>query len=113
GRARFQGDKSCGSSAGLTNWQRHNAQWSNAACHRSLYSYQTRTAIALAVRHPHIAVTFLPLACTGATIDQGLLGSQRARECLVTRTSVNCQGTVNAQTAELREAINAAKRRQP
>ena len=113
GRARFQGDKSCGSSAGLTTWQRYNAQWSNAACHRSLYSYQTRTAIALAVRHPHIAVTFLPLACSGATIDQGLLGSQRARECLVTRTSVNCQGNVNAQVSELRDALNAAKRRQP
>jgi hypothetical protein len=114
GRARFQGDKSCGTgSSGLTSWQRFNAQWSNAACHRSLYSYQTRTALALAVMHPHIAVTFLPLACTGATIGSGLLGSQRARECLVTRTGVTCQGTVNAQVAELREAITAAKRRQP
>ena len=112
GRARFQGDKSCGSSSGLAPWQRFNAQWSNAACHRSLYSYQTRAALALAVRHPHIAVTFLPLACTGATIDRGLLGSQRARECLVTRTGVTCQGTITGQVAELREAIAAAKKRQ-
>ncbi len=112
GRARFEGDKSCGTGSGLTPWQRFNAQWSNAACHRSLYSYQTRAALALAVRHPHIAVTFLPLACTGATISQGLLGSQRARECLVTRNGVTCQGTVNAQVPELREAITAAKRRQ-
>lgn len=112
GRARFVGDKSCGTSSGLPPWQRFNAQWSNAACHRSLYSYQTRAALALAVRHPHVAVTFLPLACTGATIDRGLLGSQRARECLVTRTDVTCQGTVNAQVAELREAMTAAKRRQ-
>ena len=51
------------------------------ACHRSLYSYQTRTALALAVQYPHIAVTYLPLACTGATIADGLFGSQRAREC--------------------------------
>jgi lysophospholipase L1-like esterase len=112
GRARFPGDKSCGSSSGLAPWQRFNAQWSNAACHRSLYSYQTRAALALAVKHPHIAVTFLPLACTGATIDRGLLGSQRARECLVTRTAVTCQGTINGQVAELREAIAAAKKRQ-
>jgi hypothetical protein len=112
GRARYAGDKSCGTGGGLTPWQRFNAQWSNAACHRSLYSYQTRAALALAVRHPHVAVTFLPLACTGATISQGLLGSQRARECLVTRTGVTCQGTVNAQVAELREAITAARRRQ-
>jgi lysophospholipase L1-like esterase len=113
GRARFQGDKSCGTSGALTQWQRFNAQWSNAACHRSLYSYQTRAALALAVHHPHIAVTFLPLACTGATIDRGLLGSQRARECLVTRNGVTCQGTLNPQVAELREAIAAAKKRQP
>jgi lysophospholipase L1-like esterase len=113
GRARYQGDKSCGTGGGLAPWQRFNAQWSNAACHRSLYSYQTRAALALAVKHPHIAVTFLPLACTGATIDSGLLGSQRARECLVTRNGVTCQGTVNAQVAELRDAITAAKRRQP
>jgi hypothetical protein len=112
GRARFPGDKSCGSSSGLAPWQRFNAQWSNAACHRSLYSYQTRAALALAVKHPHIAVTFLPLACTGATIDRGLLGSQRARECLVTRTAVTCQGTINGQVPELREAITSAKKRQ-
>lgn len=112
GRARFQGDKSCGSGSGLTPWQRFNAQWSNAACHRSLYSYQTRAALALAVKHPHIAVTYLPLACTGATIESGLLGSQRARECLVTRSKVTCQGTVNAQVGELRQAIAAANRRQ-
>jgi lysophospholipase L1-like esterase len=113
GRAGFQGDRTCGTSASLSTWQRYNAQWSNAACHRSLYSYQTRTALALAIKHPHVAVTFLPLACTGATIDSGLLGSQRARECLVTRNSVTCQGTVNAQVSELRDAIGAAKRRQP
>jgi len=112
GRARFQGDKSCGTGGALPQWQRFNAQWSNAACHRSLYSYQARTALALAVRHPHVAVTFLPLACTGATIDRGLLGSQRARECLITRNGVNCQGTVNAQLTELRETMTAAKRRQ-
>ena len=112
GRARFQGDKSCGTGSGLAPWQRFNAQWSNAACHRSLYSYQTRAALALAVKHPHIAVTFLPLACTGATISQGLLGTQRARECLVTRNGVTCQGTVNAQVTELRDAIAAVKRRQ-
>ena len=85
------------------------AQWFNAACHRSLYSYQTRAALALAVQYPHIAVTYLPLACSGATIADGLLGSQRARECLTTKTAMNCQGSVNAQIAELREAMAAAQ----
>ena len=94
-------------------WQRQSALWFNSACHRSLYSYQTRTALALAVQYPHIAVTYLPLACTGATIADGLFGSQRARECLPTKSGANCSGTVSAQLAELREAVTAAKRRQP
>jgi lysophospholipase L1-like esterase len=97
----------------LQNWQRAGAQWMNPACHRSLYSYQTRTALALAVTHPHVSVTYLPLACTGATITNGLLGSQRPRECVVTANGTNCQGAINAQVSELRDAIAAAKRRQP
>ena len=64
------------------------------------------------MRYPHIAVTYLPLACTGATIADGLLGTQRARECPSAK-SATCQGTVNAQIGELREALTAAKRRQP
>src|SRR6201999_1506386 len=90
---------------------RYGAVWFNSACHRSLYSYQTRTAIALAVHYPHIAVTYLPLACTGATIADGLLGAQRAREC-PTAKAATCQGIVNPQISELRDALTAAKRRQ-
>ncbi|MCO5131022.1 MAG: hypothetical protein M9932_10705 [Xanthobacteraceae bacterium] len=112
-RAGYKGGRACGAPAPLQAWQRHSAVWLNPACHRSLYSYQTRTALALAVRFPHIAVTYLPLACTGATIADGLLGPQRARECLVTKSGVDCQGKVNAQLAELRDALAAAKRRQP
>src|SRR5205085_619528 len=74
---------------------------------------QTRTALQLAVQYPHIAVTYLPLACTGATIDYGLFGSQRFRECPPSKSNNTCQGTVNSQLAELREALTAAKRRQP
>jgi hypothetical protein len=109
-RAGYKGGRACGTSGPLQTWQHYGALWLNAACHRSLYSYQTRTALALAVRYPHIAVTYLPLACTGASIPDGLLGSQRARECL---SSAKCQGTVNGQVAELRDALAAAKRRQP
>ncbi len=112
-RAGYKGGRACEAPETLAVWQRHGAQWLNAACHRSLYSYQTRAALALAARYPHIAVTYLPLACTGATIDSGLLGTQRARECLVTKSGSNCQGSVNGQIAELREALAAAKKRQP
>ena len=112
-RAGYKGGRACEAPDLLSVWQRQRALWLNAACHRSLYSYQTRTALALAVQYPHIAVTYLPLACTGATIADGLLGSQRAQECLPSKSANSCSGTVNGQLAELREALAAAKRRQP
>jgi hypothetical protein len=112
-RAGYKGGRACEAQDSLQVWQHQSALWLNSACHRSLYSYQTGTALALAVQYPHIAVTYLPLACTGATIAEGLLGTQRARECLPTKSGSACQTTVNAQVAELRDAITAAKRRQP
>ena len=111
-RTGFKGGRACEAPDTLANWQRYGALWFNAACHRSLYSYQTRAALALAVRYPHIAVTYLPLACTGASISDGLLGSQRARECPPGK-SAGCQVSVNAQVSELREAVAAARSRQP
>jgi lysophospholipase L1-like esterase len=112
-RAGYKGGRACEAPDLLPVWQKHSALWFNSACHRSLYSYQTRAALALAVRYPHIAVTYLPLACTGASITDGLFGSQRARECLPSKSANTCSGTVNGQLAELREALTAAKRRQP
>ncbi|SHL55972.1 hypothetical protein SAMN05444159_6206 [Bradyrhizobium lablabi] len=112
-RAGYKGGRACEAPDTLPVWQRQSALWFNSPCHRSLYSYQTRTALALAVRYPHIAVTYLPLACTGATIPDGLFGYQRARECPPTKSGNNCSGTVNAQLDELRAAVGAAKKRQP
>ena len=111
-RAGYKGGRACEAPDSLSNWQRYGALWLNAACHRSLYSYQTRAALALAVQYPHIAVTYLPLACTGATIADGLFGSQRARECPPSKSSTTCQVGINGQLAELRTAVTAAKRRQ-
>ena len=117
GRAGFSGNKACtampNEDTRAGEWAQQSARWLSGPCHRSLYSYQLRTALALAVRYPHIAVTYLPLACTGATIADGLFGSQRARECLPTKSANTCSGTVNGQLAELRDALAAAKRRQP
>lgn len=62
------------------NWDAAAAPWLYNQCHRSLYSYQARVALALAIENPHISVTYLPLGCTGATIREGLLDSQQARE---------------------------------
>src|ERR1700716_3482118 len=112
-RAGYKGVRACEAPDTLQVWQRQSALWFNSACLRSLYSYQTRTALARAVQYPHIAVTYLPLACTGATIADGLFGAQRARECLPSKSANTCSGTVNGQLAELRDAVAAAKRRQP
>jgi lysophospholipase L1-like esterase len=112
-RAGYKGGRACEAPDSLQIWQRQSALWLNSACHRSLYSYQTRIALALAVQNPHIAVTYLPLACTGATIQDGLFGAQRARECPPSKSASPCQGTVNSQLDELRVAVTAAKRRQP
>src|SRR3954463_5600542 len=111
-RAGYKGGRACEAPDTLANWQRQAALWFNNACHRSLYSYQTRTALALSVQYPHVAVTYLPLACTGATIADGLFAAQRARECPPSKAAT-CGGTVNGQLAELRDALAAAKRRQP
>jgi hypothetical protein len=82
------------------------------ACHRSLYSYQLRAALALAVENPHVAVTFLPLACTGATIEAGVLGTQRARELNCT-TDKSCPSTVPAQVTQLQQYLTTARRTRP
>jgi hypothetical protein len=116
GRATYTGDRSCETSQQATNqlpeWTRLGARWLSQACHRSLYGYQIRTALALAVENPHIAVTFLPLACTGATIETGVLGSQRARELNCTPDK-NCPSSVPAQIAQLQGYLATARRTKP
>jgi len=85
----------------------------SGACHRSLYSYQLRTALALAVENPHLAVTFLPLGCSGATINVGFLDDQRASECPSPGSALACSGTARAQIAELSEIMTMIRREQP
>lgn len=53
-------------------FMRHNADWLDVACHRSLYSHQTRVALQLAIENPKRAVTFVHVACSGADIVRGL-----------------------------------------
>src|SRR3954471_20122774 len=116
GRATYTGDRSCEASPQATSqlpeWTRLGARWMSQACHRSLYSYQLRTALALAVENPHVAVTFLPLACTGATIESGVLGTQRARELNCTPEK-SCPSTVPAQIAQLQQYLATARSTRP
>jgi lysophospholipase L1-like esterase len=115
GRAGYRGAKACGTANEAAkldgDWAQHGARWLNAACHRSLYGYQMRTALALAIENAHGAVTFVPLACTGATIEGGLLDRQRARETAC--GAQRCPANVPAQLAQLRDTLAQARRRRP
>jgi lysophospholipase L1-like esterase len=114
GRAGYRGTKACdgATEAQRADWGQHGARWLNAACHRSLYGYQMRTALALAIENAHGAVTFVPLACTGATVENGLLDRQRSRE---TACGVRggCPVNVPPQLAQLRDALASARRHRP
>jgi hypothetical protein len=116
GRAGYRGNRTCettnrDNSAGR-DWMRRGARWMSAACHRSLYGYQVRTALAVAVENPHVAVTFVPLACTGAEIENGLFESQRAREttCGARPGARACPTTVPPQLAQAKAALDGARR---
>ena len=97
------------SSSGNTSsdWSRLNARWWSATCHRSLYGYQVRAALAIAIENPHSAVTFLPLACSGSTIDLGFFNPLRARECPPTGA---CAANAVPQMVRLKEALELARK---
>jgi hypothetical protein len=113
GRAGYNGNKTCSTSADSTSieWARHSARWMSGACHRSLYSYQTRAALALAIENAHAAVTFVPLACSGATVDIGFLGTLRALECPAPGTGTACPKATRAQIEALSEIMANAPHR--
>jgi hypothetical protein len=112
-RAGYDASKACddnpaGPGAAATDdWMHHGARWMSAACHRSLYSYQMRAALALAIENRRVAVTFLPLACSGASIVSGMFISQGASECPLTG---RCAGKVSPQVEVLRQAVEKARK---
>lgn len=55
------------------------ATWQDAQCHRSANSWQPQAARAIENRDPKTSVTFAHLACSGATVRQGLLGAYSGR----------------------------------
>jgi len=116
GRAGYTGNRSCvgeGSDPHADAWARQSARWHSGPCHRSLYSYQMRAALALAIENPRIAVTFIPLACSGATIARGFLGSQVITECPNPGTNTACATTSPAQIAALTQALAVAHKHHP
>jgi hypothetical protein len=58
----------------FTNEQPFYAPNSYSQCHQSMLSGQAQAALRLERDDPKTSVTFIHLACTGATIDKGVLG---------------------------------------
>jgi lysophospholipase L1-like esterase len=116
-RAGYDDDRSCengpSTPAAAKDWASNGARWMSPACHRSLYSYQVRTTLALAIEQPHIAVTFIPLACTGATIGDGMFEGQLSDDCPWVVGIDSCSGTSPAQFGELKDIIAALHRQAP
>jgi lysophospholipase L1-like esterase len=61
------------------------ASWRDPSCHRSGRAGPARAALAVEDADPRTSVTFVHLACSGATITRGLLGPQGKRAPQVDR----------------------------
>jgi hypothetical protein len=109
-RAAYKGNHSCTvpSAEDALAWSRTGAHWMDHRCHRSLYSYQVRVALELAIENPQIAVTYLPLACSGAAIDRGMLNGQDVRERCAPGENGPCPTEVPGQIERLRRILDLA-----
>ncbi|HSH61366.1 MAG TPA: DNRLRE domain-containing protein [Acidimicrobiales bacterium] len=56
------------------------AVWKNEACHRSAKAGPALAALALEESDPRSSVTFVHLACSGATVPNGLLGPFKGQQ---------------------------------
>ncbi len=65
------------------------AQWTDRLCHRSPYGHQFRAALQIGIENPQAAVTFLDYSCSGAGVEEGILGPQQyvERESMTEVTS--------------------------
>ncbi|WP_426573856.1 Ig-like domain repeat protein [Aquihabitans sp. McL0605] len=60
-----------------TNWT---PKWENEQCHRTSLAGPAQAALRMERRDPHSSVTFIHLACSGASITQGLLGDYAGQD---------------------------------
>ena len=62
------------------------ALWIDRRCHRSMYSWQARVALAVALAEPqHRSVTFISYSCSGSEVLPGLLYPWEGREVIGSR----------------------------
>ncbi|PYT01538.1 MAG: hypothetical protein DMF63_01450 [Acidobacteria bacterium] len=58
--------------------------WLDTRCHRSMYSYQFKTALQFALNKKQEAVTFVSYSCSGGTTDTIISKTQKAKEKMQT-----------------------------
>ena len=78
------------------------ALWSDELCHRSLYGHQLRAALQIAIENPQSAVTFLGYACSGASIEAGILGPQEYVESVATSAGASRFISGDAKDSQIR-----------
>lgn len=74
--------------------------WLDRRCHRSMYSYQFKTALHLALANPQEAITYVSYSCSGATTDNIIDRKQKPNEG---------GGKVNTQLETLRKVLEDGK----
>jgi hypothetical protein len=79
-----------------------NAQWTDKLCHRSLYGHQLRAALQIAIENPQSAVTFLGYSCSGASIENGILGPQEYVERVSSQTNQQSFVTGSSKDSQMR-----------
>lgn len=70
--------------------------WLDRRCHRSMYSYQFKSALQLALANPQAAITYVTFSCAGATTPQIVNAPEKANEG---------GGKLRPQLAELHDVL--------
>ncbi|MGB0959932.1 MAG: hypothetical protein ACPGVK_06745, partial [Halocynthiibacter sp.] len=97
-------DKTYNIQEGSTDWLlrtrflERGSQWLDNRCHRSFFSYQSLSALSIASQDPHLFVSFLHYACSGAEVFDGLLTRQ---EDPTTFDGKNAHSQIDLATREL------------
>ena len=74
--------------------------WLDERCHRSMYSYQFKTALQLALSNPQEAISYISYSCSGATTDQIIRKKKKP---------IEGDGKVSAQLDSLRKVLSNGK----
>jgi hypothetical protein len=91
-------------SGGAAFWRWADAKWMDERCHRSLFSAPGLAALMYARINPHVSVTHLTFACSGAELNKGIV------EGYAGAIPPKSGPDLRPQVKELRDALSKAKR---